>query len=304
MSRLVTLRAKLKRYLPSPLRKVIRMVVTYFQRMGRWAIILMQMRGVNANDQMKLFASALAAPFNSLSDLDSWKDPKLLYDLEVVVFNIGRFKLRKNTDDLWHVLPWREYAIFRELRKRLKPGSTFVDAGANIGIYTILASRLVGVEGVVISVEMIPGTAAILQRHIDLNGCQNVKLVENALSDQAGETVVATIPEGKYGQASIAHNNLKERVGEKISIQTTTLDVICAPYPVIDLMKMDLEGVEALALSGAINTLPKIRALIFESVHDRSDEASELVKEAGFYLNDLTGKDLLALRYESAHKIL
>ena len=289
------LRKRLKAYLPVFLRRPLRAGLHYVQRIGRWGIILWQVKGQSISDEVKLLLSALASPVLSLQQLMSWQDPVLLFDTNVRVPGIGRFELRKYTDDLWHVLPWREKAIFQELHNRLNLNSTFVDAGANIGIYTVLASHLVGNNGAVIAFEMIPGTAKILQRHIELNGCYNVTVVEKALSDRSGEMVVATVPRGKFGQASIASHSQK-KIGDQISIITTTLDEVCEDTAVIDLIKMDLEGVEALALSGAASALPKIRAIIFESVHDGPDDVSEIVENAGFYISDLTGKDQLALR--------
>jgi hypothetical protein len=171
----------------------------YAQRLERWAVILRQLRGCTWRDQMKLLASAAAAPVLALRDLSSWQDPVLLFDACIRAPRIGRFHVRRHTDDLWHVLPSREQGIHDALERLLRPGDVFVDAGANVGFYTLLASRLVGPTGRVLAIEMMPATADILRQHVAINDCTNVELVEKALSDRAGDTIMAKVPAGKHG---------------------------------------------------------------------------------------------------------
>lgn len=287
------LRDRVKAALPRPVRKVLRALLHYAQRVGRWGIILVQLRGESWRDELKLVASAAAAPFVSLHRLSAWQDPMLLFDATVRVRGIGRFDVRRRSDDLWHVLPWRERAIHRALRERLRRGGTFVDAGANIGIYSVLASRLVGAHGRVVAIEMIPGTARILRRHLHGNGCGNALVVEKALADRAGLIVSAQVPPGRYGQASIAAT--RDRAGaDRVDVETTTIDEVCRDLGTIDLLKMDLEGAETLALRGAADTLPRVRRLIVESLGPDAGDAHRALLGGRFGLRMLGRKDLLA----------
>ncbi|MGZ5362446.1 MAG: FkbM family methyltransferase, partial [Solirubrobacterales bacterium] len=59
------------------------------------------------------------------------------------------------------------------MRKALKPGMTFVDAGANIGYFSVLAGRLVGPTGRVVCVEADPGNVAILRANLHRHGATN-----------------------------------------------------------------------------------------------------------------------------------
>lgn len=77
-------------------------------------------------------------------------------------------------------------------------------------------------------------------------------------------------------------------------MQTITLDRVCFDLDGIDLMKLDLEGAEALALTGAMNTLSRTKAVIFESVLDGEAEATRGLKQRGFSVRDLSRKDRLA----------
>lgn len=288
-------RAIAKSIIPRPIRRALRAVLHYGQRLGRWFIILWQVRGVSWADEWTLLRSALASPVLSMRSLLEWQDPILLADAEVNVPGIGKFVLRKWSDDLWHVLPWREKAIFDVIRATLKPGGFFIDAGANIGIYSVLASRIVGPEGCVISVEMMPDTAARLETHVRINGLSNVTIVREALSDVSNQTAVATVESGKYGKASIADRD--DAFMHKISVMTTTIDDVANGLGRVQLMKMDLEGVELKALQGGSGLLSRLEKLIYErwgAGHSARNPVDELLETAGFDLSEIDGNNRLA----------
>ena len=267
----------------------------YAQRLERWAVILRQLRGCTWRDQMKLLASAAAAPVLALRDLSSWQDPVLLFDACIRAPRIGRFHVRRHTDDLWHVLPSREQGIHDALERLLRPGDVFVDAGANVGFYTLLASRLVGPTGRVLAIEMMPATADILRQHVAINDCTNVELVEKALSDRTGDTIMAKVPAGKHGQATVADFAHAYDSFEEHEVQTTTLDEVCGGRDRIALLKLDLEGAELHALAGARSTLERTDRVIYES-HTSSDDLARAFEQAGFKVVARLGKDRLAQR--------
>ena len=244
---------------------------------------------------MKLFASAAAAPVLALRGLSTWQDPVLLFDACIRVPGIGRFDVRRHTDDLWHILPSREQGIHDALKGLLRPGDVFVDAGANVGFYTLLASRLVGPTGRVLAVEMMPATAAILRQHVAINGCTNVEIVEKALSDRPGETIMARVPAGKHGQATVADFAHAYDSFEEHEVGTATLDEVCRGRKRIALLKLDLEGAELQALAGARAMLQRTDRVIYES-HTSSDDLAHAFEQAGFKVVARLGKDRLAQR--------
>lgn len=232
----------------------------------------------------------LNAPIDVFRGLDRWRDPIVAENCRVVSKDIGTFRVRANSDDLWHVVPTREPAIIGTIRGLLHPGDCFIDAGANIGVYSVLASRLVGPNGRVIAIEMMPDTAAILRAHLAENGCDNAMVVEAALSDRAGETVTAQVSEGKFGQASIATGH-----GEKsVEVDTTTLTDVVSGYGRVRLIKMDLEGAEMNALKGAEPVLDRIDAILFEDWGD--DKLTLYLESKGFRVERLDGRNSLAAR--------
>lgn len=132
-----------------------------------------------------------------------------------------------------------ETEVFKGL---IKPGMTVVDIGANIGYYSLLASRLVGELGKVYAFEPFGDTCDILARSIAVNGMQNVSLVRKAVTNEIG---YARLYFGKYTPAC---NNLNGK-GDFITVSCTTLDSELRSGK-IDLIKMDIEGAEVKALVG------------------------------------------------------
>jgi FkbM family methyltransferase len=267
----------------------------YISRLIRWISIMREMRGATLRDQLILLASAFASPLISLYKLNQWQDPLLLRDATVRVRGIGVFFLRRCTDDLWHVLPTREQSVLKEIRQGLKPGDIFLDAGANIGIYTVLAGQLVGAAGRVIAVEMMPDTARILREHISKNHLSNVSVIEQALSNVAGQVVVASVPGGQHGQASIAKSVAVG--GTEVKVVTTTLSDILGNVERVALMKMDLEGAEQLAIEGEGDVLTRIQTVIFEDWGGSS--LSKLFRSKGFAVARLDGNNCIARNLKS-----
>ncbi len=125
-----------------------------------------------------------------------------------------------------------------------------LDAGANIGVITMMLARCVGPTGRVIAIEIVPDTAARLRRHIAMNGLENVEVIEKALSSESNLSVTATVPRGFFGQASIVREGVPSDAAP-VSVQTTTIDAIILDIPSIAILKMDLEGAEPQELLGA-----------------------------------------------------
>ena len=80
------------------------------------------------------------------------------------------------------------------VRRRLRPGDTFVDVGANVGYVSALASRLVGPRGAVVAIEPSPPVIAALQETLTRNDLTNVRMVAAAVSDREGELPLFTGP--------------------------------------------------------------------------------------------------------------
>ncbi|BBC73980.1 conserved hypothetical protein [Altererythrobacter sp. B11] len=250
----------------------------------------MELSGATPMDRRVLRRALVRAPFDVFRDLGKWRDPTVDADCMVRARGVGSFFVRARSDDLWHALPTREPAVIAAIRRLLRPGDVFVDAGANIGIYSVLAARLVGPDGRVVAFEMMPDTAEILRTHLVDNNCDNAVVIEAALWSRSGDKVTAHVSDGKYGQASISTGS-GNRTTE---VETIALSEALSEFDRIALIKMDLEGAELEALKGAEPLLDRVAAILFEDWG--GSEVSAYLAARGFVVRRLDGKNSLAVR--------
>lgn len=286
----ITIRQRVAARTPPGLRKAVRMALNYVYRIRTWIKILGQVRPVGMHSRKVMWKSAASALATSFRNLDSFQQPAALGDMTVEVFPIGRFSIRAATDDLLHVMPWRERKVREVCEATLGPGGTFVDGGANIGFYSVLAARKVGREGKVVAVEMMPDTAAILRGHIADNELQQVEIFQCALSNRRGQ-VEASVAQGRHGQASIM---ARQAGGRSVrSVDAFPLDEVLTKVGPVDLIKLDLEGAELLALQGATKVLARTSCVVFES-NEMDQRIFDLLVKAGFTIELLEGSDFVA----------
>lgn len=146
--------------------------------------------------------------------------------------------------------PIQPYIAF-ELAQRIR-ATVVLDVGANIGFYSVVLGSLESVESI-FSFEPMPTPFRELNENIGLNGLANkAKLFQLAASDSRSEVIVNVYGESS-GANSIAatsiHKN-KTPIG-KIAVQTDTIDHLIPVQGVAAFIKIDVEGHEFEALTGA-----------------------------------------------------
>lgn len=287
------IRSRIAANTPGFVRKAVRMAEHYGRRQVEWLQVLREMRGASPADRATLYGSALLAPLTALPRLDGFAPPRLLRDAQLVAGGL-QFRIRRGTDDIIHILAAREPQVCGAIDKLLREGDVFVDAGANIGFYSLIGSRKVGPAGRVYAVEMVPLTLAQLRDHLALNAAGNVTVIDRALADRDDQSMRVHIPPGKFGQASILDGDSTTAAGEVLTI---TLDRALAGSGPIRLIKMDLEGAEFMALSGATQVLGRTHAVIYES-NSRDPRIAALLEGMGFAVQPIGGHDYLAIRRE------
>jgi len=142
-----------------------------------------------------------------------------------------------------------EPSIRREIIKRLKPGDTFLDIGANVGFYSICASKVVRDTGTVYAFEPAPKTRKKLDRNLELNGIRNVVSVPIALFDRTGTQKFFLDANRNSGASSLRQS---ANSGEVIEVELNTYDNFAAEHglSIPALVKIDVEGAEANVLRG------------------------------------------------------
>jgi FkbM family methyltransferase len=154
---------------------------------------------------------------------------------------------------------------------RLAPGEVVLDAGANIGVYTIIAARSVGPNGVVISVEPDERNYSRLLRNIHLNQLGNVIPIRAAVWDKSGRTVALT------GGGTMVRAEESELLTGRIARTVSPDDLLShAGVEHLTKVKMDIEGGELRVFgSNACSPLLEAKRIAVE-VH--SDTASRAVR--------------------------
>jgi len=161
-----------------------------------------------------------------------------------------------------------ELDTMRLLRRLLRPGDGFVDAGANIGYFTLLASRCVGPSGRVDAYEPDPFNYQRLQQHVQDNGAANVRAHALALSDEAQSLQFVHVEDSARGNHGMSGSFLPpDAPGQRFTVQAVRLDQHLQGAP--RLIKIDIEGGEYRALGGMSGILASTHppALIIEHNH-------------------------------------
>ncbi len=143
----------------------------------------------------------------------------------------------------------------------IRPGWVVVDVGANTGYYTALAARAVGPTGRVIAIEPEPENFTLLQKTASCSSPTNISCYQTALSRVTGkaELFLSATNKGDHRLAPLpgAHR-------ESININATSLDALVFTHnlPLPNLIKMDIQGAEGLALDGMVDTIKQQDQLI------------------------------------------
>jgi FkbM family methyltransferase len=174
------------------------------------------------------------------------------------------------------------FVIFQERRtawdalrmstETLRPGDTFVDVGANFGLFSAVAATKVGPGGRVIAIEPHPELIRRLKFNIAANGFNQVTVVESAVGDQIGEATFYA------NAASFAESTLKlgaeeaKKHQQAMRVPVTMLSKIVeqAGLSRIDALKIDIEGFEDRALVPFLETAPRAvwpRRVLLEVIH-------------------------------------
>jgi FkbM family methyltransferase len=165
---------------------------------------------------------------------------------------------------------------FALLDRVLQPGMVFLDGGANEGAYTVFAAARVGERGHVVAVEPSAREAARLRANIALNRLRNVTVVEAALAETGGSAllrIAEPLHAGHNTLGAFAYEGVRE--ADTANVPVTTLDELAATRGIarLDVVKLDIEGAELRALSGARRVLGQMRPLLLLEVLEPALEA-------------------------------
>jgi FkbM family methyltransferase len=147
----------------------------------------------------------------------------------------------------------------------VRPGWTVVDAGANVGQYTLLAASRVGPTGMVYGFEPVPANFARLEAHLRDNRVTNVRASRLALWHEPGEVRLGLTADavGNAGLFSVGTS-----ASSMVTAPAEPFDAFAERVGIgrVDLVKMDIEGAEWAALRGMRRTFDRDRPLLLMEV--------------------------------------
>lgn len=192
-----------------------------------------------------------------------------------------------------------EPEVWERLMAEVHPGDTVADVGANIGLYTIALAQRVGSAGRVVAFEPDLANATLLRRNLALNPTgAKVEVIEAAVGNEEGE-----IPFEMNGEVQ-SHVSTHPDDRAKL-VRSVTLDKVFENEP-LGLLKVDVEGFEEKVLQGGAHLLKdpsrKPRRIFVEvhpyawaSLGTTAKSLMDLLKECGYRLADLQGKEVVQL---------
>lgn len=137
----------------------------------------------------------------------------------------------------------------------LQPGDVFVDVGANIGYYTLLASSLVGPSGKVISIEASPEIFAQLSKNVAANSNSNTRLLNLAASDVRGELLLYGGTKWNRGATSTVIYNSDQKLEARVPAAPLDEILLEEELKRVALVKIDIEGGELPVLQRILDKL-------------------------------------------------
>ncbi len=176
-----------------------------------------------------------------------------------------------------------EVTVQKILAERLRPGMVFYDLGANIGLFTLLAARLVGDSGKVFSFEPDPENAARLRRNVERNGFANVTVVEKGIWSTTKKLKFVksgtASPDHGVGKFVTTENGAGGTLAQCVSLDDFTQD---ASIPPPDALKCDVEGAEVEALRGGAKLFQSRQPWIVCEVHSDANRRAATELLTGF----------------------
>jgi FkbM family methyltransferase len=218
------------------------------------------------------------------------------------VVKLGRWNLSMYLPARWRGVE-KLIFVFREgyepelayLERALSPGKTFVDVGANLGIYTLVASRIVGPSGRVIAFEPSAQSLSQLKANITLNGLTNVQVYPAAVSDKIGRAFLYHGPDP--AQNSLGRDPRLEPKGEEVVTQSLDRALSQASMERVHVIKIDVEGAEELVLRGADTVVTAHRPIIIFEINQEASTrlglsplgAWDLLNRLGYRFGSIRG---------------
>ena len=182
-----------------------------------------------------------------------------------------------------------EPSVAEALIRTVRPGHVVYDMGANLGYWTLVASRLAGPDGRVVAFEPVPWCAEAVAANIALNDLRQAQVRAEAVSDTTGQARLLVV--GNADHSLLASLGSHPNTRDEIAVATVAIDdlVAAGTLPPPDVVKIDTEGAELLVLAGMRKTIAGHAPRIICEVHGENAAFVALMDEMGYRVTNLSG---------------
>lgn len=169
---------------------------------------------------------------------------------------------------------WQDVVDSREYEMGdLGPAPVIIDAGAHVGVASAWFVRRYK-DALVLAFEPNPETFALLNGNLRRNGLRRVVPFNAAIAPTAGSTLLWTIPGDSWGDSTFRHPWHDEQPTRHVETPAVTLSsLLVGP---VDLLKLDIEGVETVVLAEAEHQLGQVRRMVLEFHGSSGNPANQL----------------------------
>jgi FkbM family methyltransferase len=177
---------------------------------------------------------------------------------------------------IWSVSGWEsglirhwESDLMNTLEELVEPGFVVYDVGANVGVYSVYASRLVGPKGHVYSIEANPVCVYLLRCNLGSTGNGNFTIIPIAVSDAPGSCRFKI----NYGNSNLGLTDesalFEQKMGQEIQVSSLDFDSMKSSFNLRppDLIKIDIEGAEEYAIRGMRGSLVEHQPVLLLEIH-------------------------------------
>lgn len=221
-----------------------------------------------------------------------WQLSGVLKGFQICIEDKGQYQYIK--------APYEPY-VCDVIERIVKPGWICADVGAHIGYITLLLGKVVGKNGKVISFEVVPKNAKLLRKNVELNNFTDRVIVEKlAVTDGANDKVKLS-----QGRSSFESKVQGDESTSSTDIQAISLDNYFHDYKRLDLIKMDIEGGEVLAVKGMKRLLAITQPVLILEIHKNGRSVVDDLISAGYVFYDLNFRslDIHTVRFNIRHCI-
>lgn len=170
------------------------------------------------------------------------------------------------------------------INRFLRKGDVFLDIGSNIGLYSLVAAKIIGYEGKIYAFEPTPSTYKRLLENISLNNFSNINAYNIGLSNKESTLDFYTQNDGHDAWNSFVRLTQFTNENNAIQVKVETLDSLIQEYKIenISLIKIDVEGWEKYVLEGCIKLLEKENSPVFLIEFTETNAF-----DAGYYIGEI-----------------